>query len=643
MADEAPPARGRRRQTTAASAARRRWARRLTPGWLVALLAYALSGWLAVRLVDSLGLDPTSVRGATMPIMLGAVVFAALLAAGRRAWRREHAADLLAGLLAGLYAGWLVLIAKAALFGTPHGFGGLEGDTKRIVAMAVRYTTTWRSADTYTKDVPAEYPPLFPWLIGRFSALTGEPPWRVMATAQIIALSGAMLLGYLLWRWLVGGPLALALAVVSMAPFSYASKGYEVLVLVVLVPWLLATFARPPRGRLNWAVAGLIGGLIVLMYQGFFVFALPGVLAIMYLTLRRDPDRRGYLLHLAGVAAVSALVAAPYVYPYLHALATRPHSFVADTYDSRALIDDPVPLPFLEFTHIGVLCLAGLIGLVWCVSHPAADRAWWALPMTALVAGVYVFIGLASLRWALSGHNLFVHYASRLLTVLLVCAAVLATAELLRALPARSWRPAARRTAFVLAVALGAALTVAVWRDWGSTPGRGRVDTAVGPYDPTNLAHEEPLPDGSLPRFAPAKAETLWLPVDRLREEVEARLGDGARPVTLSVDERIFAYEPWWSYVNPWRTSAPTLSDWPTRHEAVTELMKIKDPAAFAAASDALPYGGVDVYLLRNEQDKDRFEWLGGKDMVFDRAQFGATHFDVVQLPNHYVAAIRER
>ena len=53
--------------------------------------------------------------------------------------------------------------------GTPFGDSGLRGDAARLAAMATRYSTTWAPVDGFVPSVPSEYPPLFPWLLGRIS------------------------------------------------------------------------------------------------------------------------------------------------------------------------------------------------------------------------------------------------------------------------------------------------------------------------------------------------------------------------------------------------------------------------------------------------------------------------------------------
>ena len=119
---------------------------------------------------------------------------------------------------------------------------------RRLAAMANRYAGTWHSSDGIVPSVPSNYPPLFPWLVGRTSALIHVPAWRLLGPAEAIALSFAVVAGYLLWRRLLPGPLALAVTLPVLLCYSLPEKAYEILALAVFVPWAVATFGDPPRG-----------------------------------------------------------------------------------------------------------------------------------------------------------------------------------------------------------------------------------------------------------------------------------------------------------------------------------------------------------------------------------------------------------
>ena len=81
---------------------------------------------------------------------------------------------------------------------------------------------TWHSSDGIVPSVPSNYPPLFPWLVGRTSALVHVPAWRLLGPAETITLSFAVIAGYMLWRRLVPGPIALALTLPVLLCFSLA-------------------------------------------------------------------------------------------------------------------------------------------------------------------------------------------------------------------------------------------------------------------------------------------------------------------------------------------------------------------------------------------------------------------------------------
>src|SRR5438874_291537 len=259
----------------------------------------ALVTWLACLPVAfaaaTLGpADPFRLRVAMVPVV---VAVAGVIGAGLAS--RRLPADLASGIGAGLFAGWVAFTLRVALHGTPFGFGGLGSDAGRLAAMANRYASTWHSADGIVPSVPSHYPPLFPWLVGRASALVHVPAWRLLGPAEAITLSFAVIAGYLLWRRLLPGPLALAVTLPVLLCFSLPEKAFEILALAVFVPWAVATFGEPPRGRLHWLPAGLIGGLSTLLYWAFIVFGALGVLALAVLTWRASPERARYVRHVA--------------------------------------------------------------------------------------------------------------------------------------------------------------------------------------------------------------------------------------------------------------------------------------------------------------------------------------------------------
>lgn len=592
--------------------------------------AAAIVTWLVLTPVAMvvpalLHANPFTMRGAVLPVAVGGLLLAVFLGLSGRA----HA---LAGPAAGTFAAWVALTLRTALNGTPFGFGGLIGDTGRLTAMADRYSVTMTSADGIVAKVAAEYPPLYPWLIGRTSAITGVPAWRLLGEAEILTTSAAVLVAFLLWQRLVPPAVALAVSVAGLAAFGEPRKAYEVIALAVFIPWTLATFVDRRRGRLHWLAGGVIGGLLILTYHGFLMWASLGVVAIAVLNWRTSQDRRGYLLHLLKVVAVATAIASWYLVPYALTLVMHGGQMVADLYEAPSIVASP--FPFLSATPLGALQLAGLAGMVWY-----RRDAWWATPLLCLVLGTYLYRFVMLARFIDGGHTGQLYYTGRLVSGLLAAAGVLTLAQagpgLFRRLATRSVPPRGAGVA-VLAV-LFVATGFGYWQTWmpGQVGGSSPIAAAPRswPANYTTYAHVEPLPGGGRTRYAPDRPTVAWFPVNPIRRAVAGVLGPDATPRTLSYDERLFAYLPWPGYIAVDRTAAYTPTRFDDRHAALVRLAAVRDPAAFARTSAHTEFGSIDLFVLRD------WKW---SDVRFQPEQFDPSAFAIVpNLPGKTVLAIR--
>src|SRR5580692_11737611 len=384
---------------------------------LAALIIWIVCLPVAFGLASLGPANPFLLRVAMVPVVLAIVGVIVVGVASRRL-----PADLASGIGAGLFGGWVAFTMRTALHGTPVGFGGMGSDAGRLAAMANRYAGTWRSSDGIVPSVPSNYPPLFPWLVGRTSALVHTPAWRLLGPAETIALSFAVVAGYLLWRYLVPGPVALALSLPVLLCFSLPEKAYEILALAVFVPWAVATFGEPPRGRLHWLPAGLIGGLSILLYWAFLVFGALGVLALAVLTWRASPDRARYVRHVVLTVVAALVVASWYLIPYAGWALLHGSSQVEYQYQGGGIQDSP--LLFLAPTPLGVLELIGVIGLLWW-----RGRVWWGKPLLLLIAGIYAYWLLGLAAFIVANHHLLLQDTPRLIAPMLAAAGVLTIAH----------------------------------------------------------------------------------------------------------------------------------------------------------------------------------------------------------------------
>ena len=505
--------------------------------------------------------------------------------------------------------------------------------------------STWRSSDGIVPSVPSNYPPLFPWLVGRTSALIHVPAWRLLGPAEAITLSFAVIAGYLLWRYLAPGPVALALTLPVLLCFSLPEKAFEILALAMLVPWAMATFGEPPRGRLHWLPAGLIGGLSILLYWAFIMFGALGVLALAVLTWRASPERARYVRHVVLTIVVALVVASWYLIPYLGWGLLHGSSQVEYQYQGGGIQDSP--LLFLSPTPLGVLELIGVIGLVWW-----RGRVWWGIPLLLLTAGTYAYWLLGLAAFVVANHHLLLQDTPRLTGPLLAAAGVLTIAQ---AAPGVVRRLSVRTVPAGLP-ALGPVPAHHLDRDHllaGVDAGRPRLaDRAVparrehSQRNDTTAAFTAPLPDGRYPRPRPPACAIHGSPPIPSGRTWHPCSGRSAAPVTLSASEQLFAYVNWPGYIAVTWGAAGIDTDWPARYAALRKLSRVTDPAAFAAASARTAFGPVDVFILQRTSPA-RWTWqpTGSPDpaITFTPAQFSPDAFTVfTNLPGNFVLVVRQ-
>jgi hypothetical protein len=607
---------------------------------LAALIIWIVCLPVAFGLASLGPANPFLLRVAMVPVVLaiGGVIVVGIAS-------RRLPADLASGIGAGLFGGWVAFTLRVALHGTPFGFDGLAGDAGRMADMANRYASTWHSADGIVSSVPSHYPPLFPWLVGRTSALINVPAWKLLGPAEAITLSFAVVAGYILWRKLLPGPLALAVTLPVLLCFSLPEKAYEILALSVFVPWAMATFGDPPRGRLHWLPAGLIGGLGVVLNWAFIIYGALGILALAVLTWRASPDRGRYVRHLVLTVIVALVVASWYLVPYLGWGFLHGSKQVDDLFQGGGIQDSP--LLFLTPSPIGVLELIGVIGLLWY-----RGRVSWGMPLLLLTASAYAYWLLGLAAFSLTGHTLLLQDTPRLIGPMLAAAGVLTIVHtaprIARRISVRSVPAGLPALALCLLVVWTA---ITAWQGWmpgGPTPVGGLYQPAVSTaWNESTAAFATPLPDGS---YVPVAAERgihdAWFPTDPVKKDVTSVLGASATPVTLSTAEELFTFVNWPGYIAVSMGAAGTNTNWPARYAALQKLSRITDPAAFDAASARTAFGPVDVFILQRSSPT-RWTWqpidAPYPVLTFTPAQFSPHAFTVfTNLPGNLVVAVRQ-
>jgi hypothetical protein len=588
----------------------------------VAIVTAAIAGPLLYAVPGRLDLDPFGPRNEALAVATFLALAAVLLVLTR--WR---SGERVAAVAAGLLAAWMALSTRAALHGTPYGALGLEGDANRMAAMANRFSLTAASADAWHQGLPQEYPPLYPWLVGRVSALTGVAAWRLLDNAQIIAVALAVLVAFLLWRRWFAGWTALVIAGVAVLSLSRLDKTFELLALVCFVPWALDCLARPPRARLPWALSGLLAGLLVLLYWGWFMFASLGLAVLAVRTWRASAQRWAYTRYLLAVAAVAVVVSSWFTLPYLAGLVSIGGTAVSDLYEPPGgLVADL--LPVLDPTPFGLVQLVGLVGLL-----ALRRTTWWATPLLILTAGVFAFRVLATSWYVLTGHTLALHYTPRLYSALLAVAGVLTIAHALPALVARWRRDTNADTR--LAAAVGVALLLS-WTAYDlnhTWMPRGE--------NPTAKAYLEPLPEGGYVAAAPADGRVPWFPTGPIATALAREWGPSGDRVLLSASEKIYPFVPWYGYISVGPFSANSMSHRPQRLDEVRRLTTIADPDALADAAAATAFGPIDAFILYDRTDGPAGPGWYFSSQRFVPGQFASARWHVMPMPAGVVLIVR--
>jgi galactan 5-O-arabinofuranosyltransferase len=640
--------------TTAPSVARMREAltaglRRGATAW-VALGTWALLLLVGVLAVRGMNVNPLTSHGVVLPLAIGVplgLVMFGLAARLRSTW--------LVGVAVGTYAAWAGTTIAAALVGTPFGFGIIAGDAGRMSALAMHFATTWHPGDAADPSLPPEYPPLYPMLIGRVAAWTGRPAWTLLQPAQVVVTSFAVVAGFLLWRRLVGDVAAFLISASVFVIMVEPSKGNEILSLSVYLPWLLGTFAvtghgtrfdrlAPPDSAvpkpLHPVVSGILIGLIVPWSPQVLFLSLLSVVGLATYTwwsAERD-QRRAVLVRWAVTIGVAFVTASWFVFPLAKAYLSGQVQVVADLWLGSPLVVEPFTIVNSHLVVITLLQLAGLLGVA-----AQLRRTWWAGPLAIYLAGVVVGRALMLIRFTATGHAFMLYYVAASLGFALNAAGVLTLLQVWR------WvRP--RLTARVMEARLVGVTLVAVlvatsgynaWAAWAPNP-RGIADNVTNSatqYSLSMLAHAERLPSGRKVRYHAPKSPLLF-PTSRVTAFVHRTLGRSAEPNVVSDNQAVFAFNPWRDWLMPDRVAASGLTRWDYRHGLLQSLARTADPASLAESLHRLPFGGIDVLVLRVRGSGAAQSW-NFVDVAFSPQAFAGPGFQVSAPFRGYVVVVR--
>lgn len=415
--------------------------RRLLGVWTEAFIACgtAISFVVAAR---SIRVDPLDRIGqvsalAALQFLFGMVAVVAVVAVfAVSVWTRtgRHAVThdaISCSLLAGATSGFVAGGVQVALRGTAWGLNANRGDAGRFVEWAERLALG--------ESIPGGYPPGFVWAVRMAADITALPPEYALKHVQII---GTALIGpicYLAWRQVLSPARALVVGVLAALPLIDPYKPFTGLILVILLA-ILARIAQDLRAVSHWSwqrvlltstALGSCLGFLALMYSGWFLWCLPGAIAVVTINL---PWRSGstalrkVLVYLGACALTLLLVAGSHLVGLLASSSGSDRYFYFDTAVDPAFVvmwRGDMPGRLGEWPPVGELGGVGLFVLVLAVGLAVAIATSWddvvvQVAVTCLVAAWFLRFMFAAVMYETGVVNLWPRTAALILYCLLL-------------------------------------------------------------------------------------------------------------------------------------------------------------------------------------------------------------------------------
>ncbi len=489
-----------------------------------------------------------------------------------------------------------------SLAGTRWGFGGLTSDAGFRTQMVTRYADSAAWSDYSYRDLPAYYPPLWPWLQGRVAAALDVPAWTVMKPATLVAAAVVPVLSWLVWRRVA--PDLQAALIVAATTFTSGDlqKADEWLALGLLLPWWLHVVRgarQPGRGTVPAWAHGLFLGLLLLTHT---VYVPPLVLATLVgwgLDLaRRRPAPLG-LRDTLVVAGTALVVSAPYWLPVaLLRLSGRQADNLQLRWSPRGFDVPPLPVPT---EALGVLMAAGV---VWVLVRMRSDRLAEGLG-AALLAGYAVAFGgqlLQRLDVAILPHK-----SHRLISALLAAAAVSALVAVCRGLlrrhpPRRPWVAAAASVAVALLVGVPLAVGhVRYWSAGGAADGARETRYPDGSYPVAGRSPSEPV--GAAWDVGPGDPSLSEVLAAWRRVSGRGPAEDG-RTVLLTVRGDLLGARPVHGFLSWKSIYSHPFGQFEARVELLRELARCPGPRCASRLLTSNPFDAVDGIVVRRSRDE---------------------------------------
>ncbi|WP_194816757.1 galactan 5-O-arabinofuranosyltransferase [Nocardia sp. XZ_19_385] len=495
---------------------------------------------------------------------------------------------------------------------------GVSVDQEFRTEYLTRLTDSAALRDMTYVDLPPFYPAGWFWAGGRVANVLGMDGWEAFKPYAIGSLAVAAVLSLVLWSRLIRSDWAVAVtaATTAVAITWAAPEAYSAVIVMLLAPALVLAWGalhRPEaagaeRTAGGWGAVvgtGLFLGMAATFYTlhflvAAFAVALMGLLAawqaIRAQRAVNNPrgantvagaDRPAWkaavppLLRLVAIAVIAGVIAAIVWLPYLlETLTTKlPGSGTALHYLPEAGAE--LPLPMVEFTLQGGLCL---IGTIWLVLRAGSSRRAQALGIGVLA--IYLWTLLSMVATA-AGTTLLSFRLDAPLKVLLAAAGAFGFVEGARALYQAVNEPAVLKPVAATLAVLGA-LAFAQDIPHVLTP---EIITAYTDTDGDGVRADKRPPSA----------------VAHYREVDAALLAQTGRPrdqsVVLTADTSFLAFYPYFGFQALTSHYANPLADFPARAALIKDWSRLESSDELLSALAKSPWRAPDAFLFRRSGD----------------------------------------
>lgn len=507
----------------------------------------------------------------------------------------------------------LTLLLSAVLQGSRYFLGGVEIDQMFRVEYFTRMTSTASLVDFSYQGVAPYYPAGWFWLGGRFANLAGLPGWAAYKPFAILTVAVVAVVTFWLWSFstrrrvallLTALECTLGLGIGSEATTVAISEPYSWLAVATIPPLLvlgtrlvtaLRSVQRPPG---TYSAAVVIGvalgayGATYTLYAAFAGFALALVAVAAAVLAWRRPGlgvgpavlARRLAAHVGVLAVPAAVLMGLVWWPFFLAVlgGAGGHNIAAHYLPPGST---SFPLPFLEFSVTGALCLVGLVWLVLGV----LGRSRYPLVARGLAVGVvacYAWFALSNLALVLNTSLLSFRMVP-VINYLLLAAAGMAVIEALQQRP--SWLPEHRRKLVrTLAVLLAVGVLLGSLQKFPSDNKR-LIDYAFNDYYPTGHT--------ALGVSHPSD-RNYWVP--QLRKTIASLTH---RPPQQNIvfaqhPEMLLDTTPYWRFQAATPHYADPLGNFAARRAEILKWSHAPDAATLAAELDHSRFAPPNVFIF---------------------------------------------